>query len=399
MDVFVARQPILNRHRRLFAYELLYRTGTSNIYPGGDGNSATLSLLASSFLSFGLDKIAHGYKVFINFTEEMLLRDIPSLFPHHQVVIEVLEDVRPTTELVAVCAKLVEEGYLLALDDFVYADKFIPLLQLARIIKVDFSLSTASQIEKLKVVAKHYHCRLLAEKIETYDEYVLASNMGFDYFQGYFFAKPEVVKKKEIASSHLISLQLIVEVNRPGFDIKRLEELIKQDVSISYKLLKYLNSAYYSRLQPVTSIRQAIAYLGERETRLFVSLIATTQISASKPEVLIRTSCIRARFLELIAKEQRKEPDIYFLLGLLSLLDAMLDMPMQELMKQIPIAPEINHALINHEGELSLYLHLVETYEAGRWSELDMAMELVGLRGTTIVNHYLEAVNWSSMFV
>lgn len=399
MDVFVARQPILNRHRRLFAYELLYRSGTSNVYPGGDGNSTTSSLLSSSFLTIGLGQLANGHKVFINFTEEMILRGVPSMFPAHQVVVEILEDVNPTREVVAICQSMVDHEYLLALDDFVYAEKYIPLLQLAGIVKVDFSQCSPDEIEQLRVLAKQYHCRLLAEKIETYQDYALASSMGFDYFQGYFFARPEVVRKKEISASHLISMQLIAEVNRAEFDVKRLEQLVKQDVAVSYKLLKYINSAYYSRLQPLASIRQAIAYLGERGTRMFVSLIATSQLSENKPEELLRTSCIRARFLELIAREQQRDPGLFFLLGLLSLLDAMLDMPMDELMKQLPIASELTDALVHREGELFQYLDMVETYEAGRWAELDTAMERVNLHGPSLVDLYLEAVNWTGFFV
>ena len=190
--------------------------------------------------------------------------------------------------------------------------------------------------------------------------------MGFVYFQGYFFAKPEVLKNKEISSSQMIYMQLIMEVNRAEFEINKLESLIKQDVAISYKLIKYLNSAYYSRLQPLSSIRQAIAFLGERGTKMFVSLIATSKLSENKPDELIRVSCIRARFLELLGKELKQDQGTFFLLGLFSLLDAMLDASMESLMKQLPISAEITQALVYKTGPLFPYLQLIQLYEAGQ---------------------------------
>jgi EAL and modified HD-GYP domain-containing signal transduction protein len=395
MDVFVARQPIFNRHRRIFAYELLFRDGNSNAFPGVDGDEATSSLLSSSFFTVGIEQIASGHRAFINFTEEMLLRGVPSMFPARSVVVEILEDVEPTEELIAACSTLVSKGYMLALDDFVYSRDRIPLLELAKIIKIDFTQSSNEQILELVAISQKYHCKLLAEKIETYEEYYRASRMGFVYFQGYFFAKPEVLKNKEISSSQLIYMRLIMEVNRAEFEIKKLESLIKQDVAISYKLIKYLNSAYYSRLQPLSSIRQAIAFLGELGIKMFVSLIATSKLSENKPDELIRTSCIRARFLELLGKELHQDQGIFFMLGLFSLLDAILDTPMESLLKQLPVSEGIKEALVYKTGSLFPYLQLIQLYESGQWSELDQIMTHLDLENTNIMDFYLDAVCWS----
>lgn len=395
MDVFVARQPIFNRHRRIFAYELLFRDGNSNVFPGVDGDEATSSLLSSSFFTVGIEQIASGHRAFINFTEEMLLRGVPSMFPARSVVVEILEDVEPTEEVIAACSTLVSKGYMLALDDFVYSRDRIPLLELAKIIKIDFTQSSNEQILELVAISQKYHCKLLAEKIETYEEYYRASRMGFVYFQGYFFAKPEVLKNKEISSSQLIYMRLIMEVNRAEFEIKKLESLIKQDVAISYKLIKYLNSAYYSRLQPLSSIRQAIAFLGELGIKMFVSLIATSKLSENKPDELIRTSCIRARFLELLGKELHQDQGIFFMLGLFSLLDAILDTPMESLLKQLPVSEGIKEALVYKTGSLFPYLQLIQLYESGQWSELDQIMTHLDLENTNIMDFYLDAVCWS----
>jgi c-di-GMP-related signal transduction protein len=398
MDVFVARQPIFSQRRQIFAYELLFRTGMSNAFPGVDGDVATSSLLSSSFFTVGIEAIASGHKAFINFTEDMLVRDIPSMFPPECVVVEILEDVQPNKEVVAACQKLVEKGYTLALDDFVYAENFTPLIELASIIKIDFRLTPLDQIKEMVKTLEKYPCQLLAEKIETYEEFTLASKMGFVYFQGYFFSKPEVLRNKDIPSSQLALLQLIVEVNRPEFEIDDIEKLVNQDISISFKLLKYLNSAYYSRPQPISSIRQAIAFLGEKGTRLFVSLIATSKLSEQKPDELIRTSCIRARFLENIGKESHLDDGDFFMLGLFSLLDAMLDAPMDILMKQLPISEDIVQALVYKAGKLFPYLQLIQLYEVGDWEELDAAMVQLNLDEHKIMDFYLDAVHWAENF-
>jgi EAL and modified HD-GYP domain-containing signal transduction protein len=399
MDTFVARQPILNRHRRLFGYELLFRDGISNSFPVMDGGVATSNLLSSSFFTVGIDHITNGHRAFINFTEEMLIKGIPSMFPASAIVVEILEDVAPTADVIWACQNLVNKGYMLALDDFVYDQKYVPLLEIAKIVKIDFAQTSLEQIGEMVEIAKKYQCKLLAEKIETYEEYELANTMGFVYFQGYFFARPEVLKNKEISSSQMVYMQLILEINRAEFKVDNLENLIKQDVAISYKLIKYLNSAYYSRLQPIASLRQAIAFLGEQGTRLFVSVIATSKLSENKPDEIIRISCIRARFLELLGAETKQEPGVLFLLGLFSLLDAMLDANMDYLMQHLPVTPEIAQALVHQTGPLYPYLYLIQMYEVGKWSELDAAIQGLHLDSSKILASYLDAVRWAGFFI
>jgi len=370
-----------------------------NAFPGVEDGLATSSLLSSSFFTVGIEQITSGRRAFINFPEQMLLRGIPSLFPTHAIAVEILEDVEPTEEVIAACQKLVNKGYLLALDDFVYTKQHLPLMELAQIIKVDFTLSSIDQIQEIVAFSTKYHFKLLAEKIETYEEYTLARTMGFTYFQGYFFSKPEVLKNKEISSSQMIYMKLIMEINRAEFDVKNLEMLVRQDVAISYKLLKCINSAYYSRLQPITSIRNAIAYLGERGVRMFVSLIATSKLSESKPDELLRTSCIRARFLELVAIELRMDAGEAFMLGLFSLLDAILDTHMDFLMQQIPVSPDIIQALVHQSGPLYPLLQLIRIYEAGQWVELDAAIKELGLVSSNMLDYYLDAVRWTGYFI
>ncbi len=399
MDVFVARQPIFDRKKRIYAYELLFRTGMANAFPDLDGETATSSLLSSSFFTVGIEQISGGNKAFINFTEDLLLKGTPSMFPAGNIVVEVLEDVNPTEEIIESCKNLVAKGYDLALDDFVFTEEWRPLVKISKIIKIDFRLTEMDEIERIVETIKPYGCRLLAEKIETYDEFKQALDMGFVYFQGYFFAKPEVLKNKDIPSSKLTLLQLITEINRTEFDVDNLERLINQDVSVSFKLLKYLNSAFFYRVQPISSIRQAITFLGERGVRQFVSLIATSKLSESKPSELIRTSIIRARMLELMAENLGKaNSSEFFMLGLFSLIDAMLDNTMSYLMKQLPLTDVVKEALSVRTGKMIPFLQAIEFYESGKWEEFESNLDSVGIDPKKFPGFYLDAVGWADSY-
>ena len=398
MDVFVARQPIFNKQKKLFAYELLFRTGMSNAFPNIDGGTATSSLLSSSFFTVGIDKISGGKKVFINFTEELLVAGTPTMFPSDKIVVEVLEDVPPTEAVIAACQSLVKQGFSLALDDFVYQKHLAPLIDIAKIIKIDFRLTPLAEVEEIVATLKKAKCQLLAEKIETYEEFQQALQMGFSYFQGYFFARPEVLKNKDISSPQMTIMQIIYEVNRAELDSRKLETLINQDVSISYKILNYLNSAYFARLQPISSIRQAITFLGEKGVRLFVSLIATSKLAEHKPDELMRTSIIRARFLEHIGEEVQVNPSELFMLGLFSLLDAMLDNSMDYLVGQLPISPDVSEALVKRSGNYFPYLQLLEYYEACEWNHLEKQLDELGVHSDRILDFYIDAVRMADIF-
>ncbi len=395
MDVFVARQPIFNLKKEIFGYELLFRTGMSNAFPDIDGDTATTSLLSSSFFTVGIDRISGGKISFVNFTEDLLLKRYPEMFPAEKIMVEILEDIEPTPDVIEACTALKENGYALALDDFVYDKRFDELIELADIIKVDFLLSPQDEIEQMLKVLSKYKCKLLAEKIETYQEFELSKIMGFEYFQGYFFSKPEVLKNKEIPANKFTILQLVSEVTKENLDIDNLERLVNQDVSISYKLLNYLNSAYFNRIQPISSLRQAIAFLGARGIRQFISLVAIGQLTEGKPNELIRTSIIRARMLELIGTELKRDGGELFMLGLFSLVDAMLDNTMENLIPQMPLSDNISEALISRTGKIFRFLRIIESYELGLWEEFDKNIADLSILPEKVVDFYLEAVGWA----
>lgn len=396
MDVFVARQPIFDTNKKIFAYELLFRSGTTNGFPDIDGETATASLLSSSFFTVGIDQIGAGKLVFINFTEDLLLKGTPLLFPPEKMMVEVLEDVTPSTEIINACQELKENGFQLALDDFVYSKKFNDLLKLSDIIKIDFRLTPIDKIETMLANLAPYGCRLLAEKIETYEEFTHAKELGFDYFQGYFFSKPEILQNKDLSASQLGLIQLIAQINTAEFDVDKLEKMVAQDVSITYKLLNFLNSAHFSRVQPISSIRQAISFLGEREFKQFVTLIATSKLAEHKPNELIRASIIRARFLELISEDLPEDSREIFLLGLFSFIDAMLDQGIDQIVDKLPLSENITTALAKRKGDLYPYIRLIETYEKCNWIGLKYTQKRLGVGNDNITESYVKAIEWAN---
>ncbi|MBM9602859.1 EAL and HDOD domain-containing protein [Desulfopila inferna] len=398
MDVFVARQPIFDREKILFGYELLFREGNSNVFPDIDGDTATTSLLSSSFFTVGIDRIAVGKPAFINFTEDLIKEGTPHLFPQDKLVVEILESVSPDPKTIQACRELKEQGYMLALDDFVYSGSFDELLELVDIVKIDFRLTSRETIETMITSLLSRGCKILAEKIETYEEFNAAASLGFQYFQGYFFSRPEILKNKELSASQLIMLQLLAQLNSAEFDISTLEELVIQDVSISYKLLNYLNSAHFSRLQPISSIKQAISFLGEKSFKLFVSLIVTSKLAENKPLELIRLSIVRARFLELVGIETGRDSSEMFLLGLFSLIDAMLDKNMEEIFSKLPLSWNIQSALLHRQGELFFFLRLLESYETGNWVAFKYAHKKAAIDSGKVVEFYLESLRWAESF-
>lgn len=399
MNTFVARQPIFDTEKKIYAYELLFRSGEDNAFPDIDGEIATNTLLSSSFFTVGIDKICSGKMAFINFPQKLIEQGIPQFFPPNKMTVEILENFSPSPEGIKACRELKRLGFQLALDDFVYRKELDELLELGDIIKFDFRFTPLESLIELLPKAAQYNCALLAEKVETYEEFHRAKEMGFQYFQGYFFSKPEILKNRELESSQLSMLQLINTINsEEDFDIDKLEEIISQDISITYKLINYINSPQFGRLEPISSIRQAISFLGETEIKLFLTLIATTNLNSDKPKALTRLSMVRARFLQKIGERSSRNSKEMFLLGLFSMIDAMLDQKIETLVSKLSLSAELSAALINREGELGTFLRLVECYENGNWIPFRYAQKRLAVTDEQLNETYLESVNWADSF-
>jgi EAL and modified HD-GYP domain-containing signal transduction protein len=369
----------------------------NNSFPAIDGDLATAKLLANTFLSQGLERLSGGQPVYVNFTETLLLEQIPTLFHPDQVMVEVLEDVTPLPAVVEACQTLVAKKYRLVLDDFVYRADLEPLVEMAHVVKIDLRATPFKQLARTVKQLSNKDVTLLAEKVETYQEYKLAMQLGFDLFQGYFFSRPEVLAGKDIAPAKLPLLQIIHEINKTSVDVDLLERIIQSDLSVSYKLLRYINSAYFKRVKEIGSIRQAIVYLGERELRRFVSLIVMAELAEDKPAELIRASIIRARFCELIGEltPANQLTSEYFTLGLFSLIDAMLDSPMEKIMAGLPLTQDLKCALCRDEGQLADVLALVAAYEKGDWERFARLTPAIGIDPETLPHCYLDAIEWA----
>ncbi len=400
MDAFVARQPIFNSRKNIYAYELLFRDGMANFCPDVDGDQASCNLLANTFLNIGIEELTGGRLAFVNFTQDLLVRQIPTLFPRETIMVEILEDVRPEPALLDACRQLAAQGYLLALDDFVYTRGLEELLRLATIVKIDFMGTSADEIPPLVKALSDFDVKLLAEKVETHEEFMAAREMGFVYFQGYFFSKPEILKGRDIAPGRMQLLQVIAEINRRECSIDKVEELVKTDVSLSYKLLRYINSAFFQRAREITSIKHAIVLLGLKETRKFISMIATGALAAGKPNELIRTSIIRAKFCESIGHHfiPAAEGSELFLMGLFSQMDAILDCPMTLAIENLPLSGTIRKALLTDKGPAGDLLHLIRCYETGRWEDCQSISEACRFDAATLPTQYRLAVGWADSF-
>jgi c-di-GMP-related signal transduction protein len=398
-EAYVARQPILDRHKKIVAYELLFRDGNAAFMPDIDGDEATHTVLSNAFLAIGLDTLIGNKKAFINFTENLLKRKIPMLLPKESVVIEILEDVNPTPDLITACSEMIQNGYTLALDDFTYTNELEPLIAMAGIIKVDFRQTSLEDIQRY---SEKLPCdrglSLLAEKVETYEEFNAAMDMGFELFQGYFFCKPELVNARKISGSQLSLLRIISEVNKSDFALDSIETMIAPDVSLSYKLLRYINSAFFTKAQAIASIKQALVYMGKDQIRRFVSLAAMAGLAKGKPDELLRTACIRGKFCELLAGECRPpaSPAELFTLGIFSLIDAIMDQPMNRVLQHLPLSEKIKQALIQRQGVLIGYLTLVEIYESGQWEYVDRIASALKADEDRLPKLYAQACRWSN---
>ena len=302
MEVFLARQPILDRFNKLFAYELLFRDSERNTYQGEDGDKATIDVIKNTFTNIGIEKVTGNKKAFINFTENILKSDIFEVLPPKSVIIEILEDIEPTGEIVELCRKLKKQGYVIALDDFVYSEKYLELFEIVDIIKVDFKITKGSERKNVINQVNSSRIKFLAEKVETIEDFNEAVTYGYEYFQGYYLSKPLMISGKKIAENKAIYIQILKEINNENFSIESMENLIKRDVSLSFKLLKLINSSYYSFTSEIKSLKQALALLGEKEIKKWLYLIVFQTMGENKPEVIIIDSLTRERFAEIIAK-------------------------------------------------------------------------------------------------
>ncbi|NKB37273.1 MAG: HDOD domain-containing protein [Gammaproteobacteria bacterium] len=389
-QIFVGRQAILDTHGNTYAYELLFRSGQENAAEILDGNRATAQVLINSLVDIGLDSLVGEKLAFVNFTRDSLLNDTVHMLPTERIVVEVLEDMLVDEKLIQEIEKLSGLGYIIALDDFEYSPHWDPIIPLADIIKFDVMSLGLSALDRELEHVKQYDLKLLAEKVETHEEFEHLKALGFDYYQGYFFEKPKVVSGNKMPDNQVALLNLIARLQDPEIDVSEIESLVAQNVTLSYKLLRYINSASLSLPKKVNSIRQVVVYFGLQRLKNWVTLLAMTDLG-DKPSELLTTGLIRAKMCELLAIELAyPDSERFFMLGMFSILDALLDRPMPEILDRLPVSEEMLDGLINRQGELGKILEYCIAFDkntpAGWNPDID---------ANSINRIHMEAIIWS----
>ncbi len=395
-DLLVGRQPIFNRYKEVIGYELLYRALQSeNAANVTNGDYATTQVLLNTFSEIGLDNIVGSGFAFINFTRNFLVGKYPIQLPPERVILEVLEDITIDHQLITALQGFKAAGFQIALDDIVSANRVIPIMRsgLVNVVKIDLMGTKRMLLPDLVNTCKQSGMLLLAEKVETLEDYDLCFQLGFDFFQGYFLCKPNIIKGRKMESSRLIVMRLLAQVTDPNADFQTLETLISQDVGLSYKLLKLVNSGYYSLPTTVNSIRQAISLIGLSQLRGWMMLIMMSTVDDKPPE-LTSIALQRAKMCEMIGKTLGdSQAESYFLTGLFSVLDAIMDIPMTQVVASIPLADDVILALTRHEGKIGAALTTVLALEQGDWVHVLRS----GILPEILRTIYFESIKWATI--
>jgi EAL and modified HD-GYP domain-containing signal transduction protein len=369
-QVFIARQPIFDRSLEVAGYELLFRGANQNVAVISDHDEATSTVVMNAFTEIGLDAVVGDRRAWINVSRDFLLGGFARALPRGRVVLELLEDQQVDDTLVEALEDHRARGYAIALDDFSWDDALVPALAHVDIVKVDLlGRDPAAVAEDAHRLARH-DVTLLAEKVETREEYERCAELGFDLFQGYFFCKPERMEARGVAPNRLSMLQLVAALQDPKVEIEQLEILVSRDIALSYRLLRYINSAFFGLRREVDSIGRALMLLGVDNVKRWATLSIFAGVD-EKPRELLETALVRARFCELAGDGSR---DQLFTLGLFSVVDALMDAPMEDVLASMPFPEEMRAALISRTGARGELLTTAMSFERGDFAPPDVRL-------------------------
>ena len=406
MDYFIARQPVFNKKKNVIGYELLFRNGFKNFFNAisSDPDSATMEVIEHYFFQVGLFNLVRDKRGFINFTKNIIEKEIPLLLPNDKIIVEIPKDIDVDEKTLQKIKKLKEKKYLISLDNFVFQKNLLKLLDLADIIKIDFLIVQSEKerkevIETLKI--KYPNCKFLAEKVETIEDFETANKLGYNYFQGFFFSKPKIITGKQIPQNRLIFLQLMKEIGKEDLDFDKIYDIIKKDVGLSVKLLKYINSPFFGFRNEVKSLKHALALLGEHELKKWVSLVMLFGVTPQKHLEMSRFLLVRARFMELLSNfsnNLKMFQDQLFFTGLMSGVDVILQIPIEDILNEISVSNLIENALVSPDCKdniLRQCLNLILYYENALWDDVDEIASNIGLNSNDIANIYMKATEWT----
>jgi c-di-GMP-related signal transduction protein len=404
MEVFVARQPIFTDREEVFAYELLYRNNQNNQFPNINGEEATSEVIINSFLNIGIDKLSNGKPCFINFTEKLLQLKLPTYFTPRDIIVEILESVEVNQELIDICKELKSLGYRVALDDFVFNkdnELSYQLLSLVDIVKVDFLNTSPDMRRNIESITKLLKIKLLAEKVETHHVFEEAKKSGYHYFQGYFFAKPKIISTHDVPSYFASYFKVIHALSESEPSIEEIAQLIENDLSLSYKLLRLINSPAFRPRNKINSIRQAIVLLGLIEIQKWIYVLAVREsIGGSKkdiPNEIVSLCLTRAKMSDKIATlvNRQHSSSEFFMTGMFSLMDTILRKPMDDILKDLPLNDEICNALTGGSNLLKSVLDLTIAAQKGDWYDVTQSCKALAIEEEAVFQAYVESINWS----
>ena len=397
MYSFIARQPILDLNQSVVAYELLFRDGESNCFPDIDPDQATSNILSNNHLTLGVENITNNLPAYINFHSNTLINDFPSFLDPSTVVIEILEDVPASDALLSACKQLSEKGYILALDDHDFDPKWQRFFPYINLLKIDVLQHSMLAISKFIRTINNSKITLLAEKVETAQQFEQTKLLGFTLFQGYFFAKPEMLKQKKVTSTKQKILELVGHASCEQLNFDTMGEIFSSDPGLTYKLLRFINNPCYGRSQEITSLKHALIYLGDIELKKFIALLALADLNHNKPTEIISLSLIRAKFCEQISLLQKNQenPPKAFLTGILSFIDGILDHTLATLLNILPVHADIKQALMTNDNYLAHYLNLAKSIEMGHWQASDLLIEQLALTHEQCFIAHTKAITWA----
>lgn len=389
-DFIIGRQKIFDQKLNIFAYEILFRGQDFDLKNKDGSTQATNQIITDCILELGINQIVGPHQAFINFTEQNILEKTPLNLPKDRIVIEVLENVTVDSRIIGNLKEMSLQGYTIALDDFVFSDEWKPLVEFADIIKLDILELGESNTRDIIKKLQPYNVKLLAEKVETHDEFQYLREMGFDYFQGFFFQKPKLVAGKRLGINQSAAIRLLTMINDPEVEFEQLTKIISQDPGLSYKILHYINSAFFAIPNKIESIRHAISYLGLKEIKRWANILTLASLS-NKPVAVLESALIRAKMCERLADLIGEQAEHFFLIGILSSLDNILDISLEEALSQLPLASDVISAILSKKGLAGEALRCVINYEYWNISDItfcDLDQNIIG-------ETYIQSINWT----
>ena len=395
--MFVARQPILDRRKGLFAYELLCRASLDADSCLASSDQASARVFTNAITTIGLDALTHGRRAFVNVTRRLLLDGMVTAIPPSCIVVELLEDIEADADVLEACRELKRQGYALALDDFALSDRTAELVPLADFIKVDFLGSDAQQRQAIVEATRDGHPALLAEKVETLEVFEAARDAGYQYFQGFFLGKPVTEQARDVPKGRMAALSLVAALSDHNLSAVQLESALKHDASLCYRLLRAANSAGVARHGQIHTVRDALVLLGRETVRRWVAVLVLADLGGHGSEDLAAWATVRARFCELVASQARDRGRFSesFLMGMCSLLDVLLGCSMSDVLSHLPLDEASKDALLGHPSAKRDLLECVIAYERGQWTRcLALASDL-GIDPDILPQQYAAALRWA----